>query len=469
MAVDNLDVEGVLDHEQISEQDLRAGLFDHAEVHVFLVNWADLSQGKLRLRRGWFGEVHLTDQGLFRTELRGLTQALSVRIGELYSPECRADLGDHRCRVPIEAPVIVRGTPYAVGDRVRVATATTGLATIAVPFVNAGFDAGSLSGWTVVSGSASAKTANSPLVPHAGSHFLEGNSVAAFEVMQSVDMTGVIDEAGVDGGHYLVSFACQRANSDSVALDQGRVIVDLLDAAGAVLATILDTGPESFDPSGLWHLRAVASAAVPAGTRKIRVRFLGQRVNGSVCNAALDSVSASFTNPAAPLKGSAVYENRLYRCSTAGTTAAEQPAYDTTIGAATTDGTAVFVAENAWSRAGTVTEVFERAVFTAAIDEPRAAPLESIGGWFDGGVLTWETGDNAGRAIEVKSWLQAPAEITLFLPPGYLVQPGDAFRVHPGCDKRLDTCVTRFANVLNFRGEPYVPGQDELLKYPDAR
>jgi uncharacterized phage protein (TIGR02218 family) len=464
MAVDNLDVEGVLDHEQISDQDLRAGLFDHAEVHVFLVNWADLSQGKLRLRRGWFGEVHPTDQGLFRTELRGMTQALSVRIGELYSPECRADLGDHRCRVPIEAPLIARGTSYAASDRVRVPTATTGVATVAVPFVNAGFDAGSLSGWTVVSGSASAKTANSPLVPHAGSHFLEGNSVAAFEVLQTVDMTDLIDANQVDAGAYLVSFACYRANGASDTADQGRVIVDLLDAGGAVLATILDTGPESFDPSGLWHLRSVAAAAVPAGTRKIRVRFLGQRVNGSVCNAALDTVSASFTNPAAPLKGSAVYENRLYRCITAGTTAAVQPAYNTTIGAETPDGTAVFVAENAWLRAGTVTEVPDRAQFTAAIDEPRAAD-----GWFDGGVLTWETGDNAGRAIEVKSWLQAPGQITLFLPPGYAAKPGDAFRIHPGCDKRLDTCAGRFANVLNFRGEPYVPGQDELLKYPDAK
>jgi hypothetical protein len=108
MAVDNLDVEGVFDHEQISEQDRRAGLFDHAEVQVFLVNWADLSQGQLRLRRGWFGEVQLTGAGMFRTELRGLTQALNVRIGEICSPECRADLGDHRCRVPIEPPLIVR-------------------------------------------------------------------------------------------------------------------------------------------------------------------------------------------------------------------------------------------------------------------------------------------------------------------------------------------------------------------------
>jgi uncharacterized phage protein (TIGR02218 family) len=464
MAVDNLDVEGVLDHEQISERDLRAGLFDHAEIHVFLVNWADLSHGKLRLRRGWFGEVHLTDQGLFRTELRGMTQALSVRIGELYSPECRADLGDHRCRVPIEAPVVARGTAYAVGDRVRVPTATTSVATVAAPFVNAGFDAGSLSGWTVVSGSASAKTANSPLVPQSGSHFLEGNSVAAFEVLQTVDMTGLIDEAGVDGGHYLVSFACQRANGATDTADQGRVIVDLLDAAGAVVATILDTGPESFDLAELWHLRSVASAAVPAGTRKIRVRFLGQRMSGSFCNAALDSVSASFTDTAAPLKGSALYENRVYRCITAGTTAAEHPAYNITVGAETTDGTAVFVAENAWSRAGTVTEVLDRAQFTAAIDEPRATD-----GWFDGGVLIWETGDNAGRAIEVKSWLQASGAITLFLPPGYAIRVGDALRVHPGCDKRLDTCAGRFGNVLNFRGEPYVPGQDEMMKYPDAK
>lgn len=37
LAVDNLDVEDVFDHEQISEPELRAGLFDHAEAQVFLV------------------------------------------------------------------------------------------------------------------------------------------------------------------------------------------------------------------------------------------------------------------------------------------------------------------------------------------------------------------------------------------------------------------------------------------------
>ena len=122
LAVDNLEVEGVFDSEELSEADLRAGRFDRAEVRIFLVNWADPGQGVLKLRRGWFGEVVLGEQGIFRTELRGLTQALAQRIGELYGPECRADLGDHRCRVPVEPPLVARGAAYAKGDVVRVAT-----------------------------------------------------------------------------------------------------------------------------------------------------------------------------------------------------------------------------------------------------------------------------------------------------------------------------------------------------------
>lgn len=98
------------------------------------------------------------------------------------------------------------------------------------------------------------------------------------------------------------------------------------------------------------------------------------------------------------------------------------------------------------------------------LDEPRA-----VDHWFAGGVLTWESGNNAGRAMEVKAWTASTARLELFLAMGYPIRVGDAFRIHPGCDKRLDTCIDRFANVLNFRGEPYVPGQDSLMTYPDAR
>jgi hypothetical protein len=35
-----------------------------------------------------------------------------------------------------------------------------------------------------------------------------------------------------------------------------------------------------------------------------------------------------------------------------------------------------------------------------------------------------------------------------------------------GCDKRLATCRDRFANTLNFRGFPTIPGDDFLTVYP---
>lgn len=35
-----------------------------------------------------------------------------------------------------------------------------------------------------------------------------------------------------------------------------------------------------------------------------------------------------------------------------------------------------------------------------------------------------------------------------------------------GCDRRLSTCRDRFANVINFRGFPHIPGNDVVLRYP---
>ena len=37
-----------------------------------------------------------------------------------------------------------------------------------------------------------------------------------------------------------------------------------------------------------------------------------------------------------------------------------------------------------------------------------------------------------------------------------------------GCDRALATCRDRFANVVNFRGFPHIPGNDFVLRYPQA-
>lgn len=222
MSVDNLDIQGIVDSAILKEDELRAGFFDHAEIKVFLVNYKDLTQGILRLRRGWLGEILYSNGGVFQTELRGMTQALSQRIGEVYTAECRADLGDSRCGVNIT------------------------------------------------------------------------------------------------------------------------------------------------DPS--------------------------------------------------------------------------------------------------WTKAATITAVTDRRIFQISVTEPRA-----VDDWFNLGVAQFTSGDNNGVAIEIKDWVASSNEMTLFLPTPYVPQVGDTLNVYPGCDKRTTTCINKFDNIVNFRGEPFVPGQDEAHRYPDAK
>lgn len=288
LSVDNLEVTGILDDASITQVDLRGGKFDYAVVEVFLVNWADLTQGILKLRRGRLGEVIVSPKGTFQTELRGLAQAFSRTIVELRSPECRADLGDARCKIPIDPPAVQRSTAYVLGSL--------------------------------------------------------GNPVFV--------------AAGID--------------------------------------------------------------------------------------------------------------NRIHELTTAGTTAASAPSYNSTVGGTTTDGTATFTTREAWTRVATVTAVVDRANFSVSVDEDR-----DVTGWFDGGLLSWTSGLNQGTSMEVKGWTKTDVDegtIQLFLKMPFDVAIGDALVIHPGCFKRRDEdCLGKFANVINFRGEPDLPGRDAFLEVARAR
>ncbi len=124
LAVDNLDIQSVLDSADIGEDDLLAGVYDGAIVEILVVNHADPGMGALHLRKGVIGEVRLSGQG-FVAELRGLSAALGQTIGQLYSPSCRADLGDDRCRVSSSA-YTVGGSVGSVIDRRSFVDATRG-------------------------------------------------------------------------------------------------------------------------------------------------------------------------------------------------------------------------------------------------------------------------------------------------------------------------------------------------------
>ena len=95
--------------------------------------------------------------------------------------------------------------------------------------------------------------------------------------------------------------------------------------------------------------------------------------------------------------------------------------------------------------------------------------LAQATGWYDGGELTWTSGANSGQTVAVRHWDADNDTISLFLPPLYAMQAGDAFTIRPGCDKSFATCKAKFDNAINFRGFPHVPGNDQILRYPDAQ
>ncbi len=75
---------------------------------------------------------------------------------------------------------------------------------------------------------------------------------------------------------------------------------------------------------------------------------------------------------------------------------------------------------------------------------------------FQQGSITFTSGANAGATATVGSAV-AGTSLTLLYPLETTPSPGDAFTVYYGCDHTPGTCKSKFNNLANFRGFPYVP------------
>jgi uncharacterized phage protein (TIGR02218 family) len=83
------------------------------------------------------------------------------------------------------------------------------------------------------------------------------------------------------------------------------------------------------------------------------------------------------------------------------------------------------------------------------IEWPGAAPAHQQG------TITFTSGANTGATATIKSagsgWLQ------LAYPLPHAPAAGDAFSASYGCDRTMATCQSRFNNLSQFRGFPFVP------------
>lgn len=82
-----------------------------------------------------------------------------------------------------------------------------------------------------------------------------------------------------------------------------------------------------------------------------------------------------------------------------------------------------------------------------------------------GGVLRWIDGPLAGRSTGIVG-LDEDTGLVLADPLPADLLPGMRVRLREGCDHTIATCGDRFGNAANFQGEPFLPGNDLLTRYP---
>lgn len=70
-----------------------------------------------------------------------------------------------------------------------------------------------------------------------------------------------------------------------------------------------------------------------------------------------------------------------------------------------------------------------------------------------------QTGIGFGIIDAAEDWLVLDRPIVAGTPLGTLAE------LREGCDHTISTCAGRFDNAANFRGEPFVPGNDLLARY----
>jgi uncharacterized phage protein (TIGR02218 family) len=111
---------------------------------------------------------------------------------------------------------------------------------------------------------------------------------------------------------------------------------------------------------------------------------------------------------------------------------------------------------------GTVTVPGTRAFFYGAVVDPGG-----VAQWSRGKVR-WLYGRNAGLEVEVREVDFATGLIILAISTAFTPEAGDDFLLLPGCDLSTDQC-TKYDNLINHGGFPFVPGQDFVSQTPDAK
>ena len=307
------------------------GLFDHAEVEIFDINYETPANGKMTLRRGWFGKVDRNEQNLIKVTVTGLLKILDFSTGRKYQPTCDADFGDKRCRVAVRHEQI--RSPYNynyLGDWV---INYDPLLMNAIPLTNGSFDtstvdeASTIPGWTKSPGAAvfvntsclspTYGLISSTLPPAVGTRALYGSQDggpvdSGYEsyVYQDVDLLSVsgLTTGLIDDGQITLAMFGLMAQSIYL-LDPIRFRLDLSDESGNFIGSF-DSRWQFLDAIESWRERAVICPVYP-GARSARLYIFFRKEEGNLANTAADDIRLYWWNHTIGTP----YENAIHRAT----------------------------------------------------------------------------------------------------------------------------------------------------------
>lgn len=87
-----------------------------------------------------------------------------------------------------------------------------------------------------------------------------------------------------------------------------------------------------------------------------------------------------------------------------------------------------------------------------------------IDDYYRDGSVTWTSGDNTGITSPIVGHDHSFREVSLLIPTPKPMQAGDVGTLLPGCNGLLVTCRDKFANQLNFGGDPFAPSASQIIE-----
>lgn len=139
LSPDNITLSAFLSSQ--NEKDIYAGVFDNATVSVFIVNYLDLTMGKIIEKTGFVGEI-TRSEGQFSAEINGLAILLNTKIGRVYGIACDARLGDARCGVNLATAAFT--TTGTIASSPTPTLTSFGVSLVGGPFTSAWFTEGKI-------------------------------------------------------------------------------------------------------------------------------------------------------------------------------------------------------------------------------------------------------------------------------------------------------------------------------------